>query len=103
MRFLLGNIIPMAVWETTCHRLHDLSLLGCSRLYRAGTWKSVIPCNPNFEEVLRYLQDLSNVESESECTLGTTQNMMTVIKPSLFIVGFYSNIFIISLFCVRIQ
>jgi hypothetical protein len=41
----------------------------------AGTLKWVMPCDPNFREVLGYLQvDLSDIESESKCTVESDHN-----------------------------
>jgi len=40
-----------------------------------SNFKSTKPCNPNFGEVLRYLQEgLSNTESKSECAVGSDHN-----------------------------
>jgi hypothetical protein len=66
----IGKFIPVAVWDTARHQLCNfsdslLSFILCVNL------KSVTRCNPSFgEEVLGYLQEgLSNVKSDSECTV----------------------------------
>jgi hypothetical protein len=72
-----------------------------SRLYLAGTQKSVSPCNPNYgQEILCYVQEgLSSVLLRVQLNvslhleLAATQKMLTgVTKPrSLPIAGLYSN------------
>jgi hypothetical protein len=70
----------VVVWETACHHLCDFFFYSAAVSYTmrkcAGTSKWVTPHDVSFgEEVLGYLQErLSDVESESECTIESDHN-----------------------------
>jgi hypothetical protein len=69
----------VAVWDTACHRLRGFFTWPLSPI---ACWisKSITNYNDNFgEAVLRYLRGLSNVESESECSVVIDHNTECVV------------------------
>jgi hypothetical protein len=74
IRVYTGEFIPVAVWETARHLLRDF-LTQTFSFICCGILKSVALGNPSLGEVVGYLQEgLNNVESESDCAIGSDHN-----------------------------